>query len=146
MDGWRRHMWVLSLRLRTPGLDHKHAFFCCQVGPFYLEMNKSRLSYFICFLRLLFDHVFSNPSSFSPFTISCKHDNIDVEFNFSLSSSPPQLDLWSHRCLRLSLQGTPLSCTVRWLGNPLQRSSGGTLKSTELILSSSCGTEHASGG
>lgn len=61
-------------------------------------------------------------------------------------TSPLQLGLWSRHCLRLSLRGTPLSCTARWLVTPLQRSSGGMLRSTELTPSSSCGTEPASVG
>lgn len=61
-------------------------------------------------------------------------------------TSPLQLGLWSRHCLRLSLQGTPLSCTARWSVTPFQRSSGGTLRSTGPNPSSSCGTEPASVG
>lgn len=57
-----------------------------------------------------------------------------------------QLGLWSRQCLRLSLRGTPLSCTATWLVTPLRRSSGGMLRSTELTPSSSCGTEPAGVG
>lgn len=57
-----------------------------------------------------------------------------------------QLGLWSRQCLRLSLRGTPLSCTATWLVIQLQRSSGGMLRSTELTPSSSYGTELASVG
>lgn len=59
---------------------------------------------------------------------------------------PLQLGLWSRQCLRLSLRGTPLSCTATWLATQLQRSNGGMLKSTELTPSSSCGMEPASVG
>lgn len=57
-----------------------------------------------------------------------------------------QLGLWSRQCLRLSLRGTPLSCTATWLATQLRRSSGGTPRSTGLTHSSSYGTEPASAG
>lgn len=59
---------------------------------------------------------------------------------------PLQLGLRSRQCLRLSLRGTPLSCTAVWSVTRLRRSSGGTLKSTEPTPSSSYGTEPASAG
>lgn len=59
---------------------------------------------------------------------------------------PLQLGLWSRQCPRLSSRGTPLSCTATWLVTQLQKSSGGTPRSTELTPSSSYGTAPASAG
>lgn len=56
-----------------------------------------------------------------------------------------QLALWNRLFLKLSSRATPLSCTVTWWETPPQKSSGGTLRSTELIPSGSCGTAPVSG-
>lgn len=53
--------------------------------------------------------------------------------------------LWNHLFLRLSSRVTPLSCIVRWLDTPPQKSSGGILRSIEPIPSGSCGTAPVSG-
>lgn len=69
-----------------------------------------------------------------------------ISFFIPKPSASLQLGLWSRPCLKLSLRGTPLSCTATWLVTPLQRSSGGMLKSTEPTPSSSCGMGPASVG